>query len=43
MIERGVFMLPLALKRNHISACHSEADVSRTLEAAEDVLRALAG
>jgi glutamate-1-semialdehyde 2,1-aminomutase len=34
-------MLPLALKRNHISAAHTEADIDRTLEAARDVLRSI--
>lgn len=41
MCERGIFMLPVALKRNHVSAAHSEADIDRTLEAAREVLRAL--
>ena len=39
MVDRGFFMLPMALKRNHISAAHTEEDIDRTLEAAEDVLR----
>jgi glutamate-1-semialdehyde 2,1-aminomutase len=34
-------MLPLALKRNHISASHTAADVDLTLEAAEEVLSAM--
>ena len=38
MTKRGVFMLPLAMKRNHVSAAHSEADIDRTLTVAEDVL-----
>ncbi len=42
MVERGFFMLPMALKRNHISAAHSDDDISRTLEAADDVLKMLA-
>lgn len=42
MTERGVLMLPLTLKRNHVSAAHTEADVDRTLEVAEEVLRELA-
>ena len=42
MIERGFYMVPMALKRNHISAAHTEADIDRTLEAADDVLTALA-
>ena len=38
MTNRGFLMLPLALKRNHISGSHTAADVDRTLEAAEEVL-----
>ena len=38
MIKRGIFMLPMAMKRNHISAAHSEADIDHTLNMAEDVL-----
>jgi len=41
MIEHGIFMLPLAIKRNHISAAHSEADVERTLDIAETVLKTM--
>jgi glutamate-1-semialdehyde 2,1-aminomutase len=43
MIERGFFMLPLNLKRNHFNASHTDADVDRALEAAEETLKALAG
>jgi glutamate-1-semialdehyde 2,1-aminomutase len=39
MVKRGFFMLPMALKRNHVSAAHTDEDIDRTLEAAEDVLR----
>jgi len=39
MIARGIFMLPLALKRNHVMASHTSSDLARTLEAAEDVLK----
>jgi glutamate-1-semialdehyde 2,1-aminomutase len=39
MCERGIFMLPLALKRNHISAAHTHADIERTLDVAETVLK----
>lgn len=42
MMDRGFFCLPLAMKRNHISAAHTMEDLSRTLEAAEDVLRVMA-
>lgn len=41
MCERGIFMLPVALKRNHVSAAHTQADIDRTLEAAREVLRSL--
>lgn len=40
MCELGFFMLPTAIKRNHVSAAHSDADIDRTLEAARQVLRA---
>lgn len=38
MAARGIFMLPTAMKRNHISAAHSEADIDHTLGVAEEVL-----
>lgn len=38
MTERGHLMLPLALKRNHISGAHTVADIDASLEAARDVL-----
>lgn len=41
MTERGIFMLPLPIKRNHISAAHTEADIDRTLDVAEVVLKSL--
>ena len=41
MCERGIFMLPTALKRNHVSAAHTQADIDRTLETAREVLRAM--
>ena len=39
MNKRGIFMLPMAMKRNHISAAHTDADIERTLCVAEDVLQ----
>ncbi|MCY3914934.1 MAG: aspartate aminotransferase family protein [Chloroflexi bacterium] len=39
MVKRGIFMLPLAMKRNHVSAAHTDADIDRTLNVAEDVLK----
>jgi glutamate-1-semialdehyde 2,1-aminomutase len=41
MTDRGFLMLPMALKRNHISGAHTAADIDSTLEAAADVLREL--
>jgi glutamate-1-semialdehyde aminotransferase len=42
MIEKGSFMYPMSLKRNHISLAHTEADIDRTLEHADAVLGAMA-
>jgi glutamate-1-semialdehyde 2,1-aminomutase len=39
MCAQGIFMLPTALKRNHISAAHTAADIDRTLDIAHSVLR----
>lgn len=41
MTERGFLMLPMALKRNHISGSHTQAEIDATLEASRDVLRHL--
>ncbi|MEP7198379.1 MAG: aspartate aminotransferase family protein [Chloroflexota bacterium] len=41
MIERGIYKLPVNLKRNHISLSHTAADVDETLSAAEQVLKEL--
>ena len=41
MCEQGIFMLPTAIKRNHVSAAHTDADIDRTLEAARTVLSSL--
>ena len=38
MCEHGIFMIPTALKRNHVSAAHTDADIDRTLELAREVL-----
>jgi glutamate-1-semialdehyde 2,1-aminomutase len=42
MIDKGSFMYPMALKRNHISLAHTEADIDRTLEQADEVLGGMA-
>jgi glutamate-1-semialdehyde 2,1-aminomutase len=39
LIERGVFEMPESLGRSHISAAHTEEDVDRALEVAEEALR----
>jgi len=41
MCEHGIFMIPTALKRNHVSAAHTAADIDRTIETAHAVLRRL--
>ena len=39
MCDQGIFMLPTAMKRNHVSAAHTSADIDRTLETARQVLQ----
>ncbi|MEV4533369.1 aspartate aminotransferase family protein [Asanoa sp. NPDC049518] len=41
MTDRGFLMLPMSLKRNHVSGSHTEEEVDRTLEAAREVLKTL--
>ncbi len=41
MCAEGIFMLPMPLKRNHVSAAHTDADVDHTLDVAERVLKAM--
>jgi glutamate-1-semialdehyde 2,1-aminomutase len=43
LIERGIFKMPINLKRNHVSYAHTDAHVDRTLEACEDVLKEMSG
>jgi glutamate-1-semialdehyde 2,1-aminomutase len=40
LVARGVFEMPESLGRSHISASHTEADIDRSLAAAEEALRA---
>lgn len=40
LIERGVYELPVNLKRNHISLAHTRADITHTLEIVDAVLKA---
>ena len=43
LIRRGVFEMPENLGRSHIGAAHTEADIDRALEVAEEALRAALG
>ncbi|MBI4164646.1 MAG: glutamate-1-semialdehyde 2,1-aminomutase [Acidobacteria bacterium] len=43
LLERGIFKLPVNLKRSHISYAHTDAHIDRTLEACEDVLKQMHG
>jgi glutamate-1-semialdehyde-2,1-aminomutase len=43
MTEHGALLLPLNLKRNHVSLAHTGEDVDRTLEIADRVLRKMSG
>lgn len=38
LIRRGFLLIPMPLKRSHISACHTEAEIDATIEAARDVV-----
>jgi glutamate-1-semialdehyde 2,1-aminomutase len=42
MIQEGLYMLPVAMKRNHVSLAHTQQDIDRTIEAADSVLKAMA-
>jgi glutamate-1-semialdehyde 2,1-aminomutase len=39
-MERGVFEIPMNLKRNHISFSHTDSDIDESLSVAEMALRA---
>jgi glutamate-1-semialdehyde 2,1-aminomutase len=39
LMKRGVFEIPMNLKRNHVGYSHTDADIDVSLEAAEDALR----
>ena len=40
LVARGIFEMPESLGRSHIGAAHTHDDVDRSLEAAEEALRA---
>jgi glutamate-1-semialdehyde 2,1-aminomutase len=39
LVARGVFEMPESLGRSHISAAHTDDDIDRSLEAADEALR----
>lgn len=41
LLEKGIFKMPMNLKRNHISYSHTDEIIDQTLEAIESVLREL--
>jgi glutamate-1-semialdehyde 2,1-aminomutase len=41
LIERGIYQFPVAAKQGSISFAHSDADIEKTLEATDCVLREL--
>jgi glutamate-1-semialdehyde 2,1-aminomutase len=41
MCEQGIFMIPTALRRSHVSAAHTREDIERTLETARKVLKSM--
>jgi glutamate-1-semialdehyde 2,1-aminomutase len=41
LVSRGIFKLPMNLKRNHVSLSHTVEHIERTLQACEDVLRSM--
>lgn len=42
LMERGIFELPLNLKRNHISFSHTDQHIDYSLQVAEDILKGFA-
>jgi glutamate-1-semialdehyde 2,1-aminomutase len=43
LVARGIFEMPESLGRSHISAAHTDDDIDRSLEAAEEALAAALG
>jgi len=41
LMEKGIFKLPMNIKRNHISYSHTDKEIDYTLECAEEVLKTL--
>ena len=40
LMKRGVFEIPMNLKRNHVSYSHTQEDIDWTLGVAEEAMRA---
>jgi len=43
LMEKGIFKLPMNMKRNHISYAHTDKEIDYTLECIEEVLREMKG
>ncbi|MGG1552472.1 aspartate aminotransferase family protein [Paenibacillus ferrarius] len=41
LIDKGIFKMPMNIKRNHISYSHTDADIENTLDIIESVLKEL--
>lgn len=41
MVERGVLMVPKNVRRNYLTASHTDEDVRKTIEAAEEAFKAV--
>jgi glutamate-1-semialdehyde 2,1-aminomutase len=41
MLEAGVYLAPSAFEAGFVSAAHSDADIQKTLDIAEDVFKNL--
>jgi glutamate-1-semialdehyde 2,1-aminomutase len=41
MLERGVYLAPSAYEAGFVSAAHSEADIARTIAAADSAFRSI--
>ena len=42
MLDRGIFLAPSQFEAAFVSAAHTSADITRTIEAARDCLKAIA-
>jgi len=42
MLNRGIFLAPSQFEAAFVSACHTQADIERTIAAAQEVLKSFA-